>query len=88
MSSYLRGTPFSSNASYTLAPWDGNLQYGFSDGMYSCSFGTAFKLGYIGIISEVKYFMAPRFYRPNFIGRTFFQGSMDGKTYTTIFVVG
>ena len=55
--------------------------------MYSCSFGTAFRSGYVGILSEVKFFMN-RFYKPNFVGRLFFQGSKDGKTYTTIFTVG
>lgn len=43
--------------------------------------------GYVGIVSEVQYFMT-RFNRANFVGQLKFQGSQDGTSYTDIFVVG
>lgn len=84
---YLLGTPFASNASLSMAVWDNNLQKGFTDGAKNCFFGTAFRVGYVGLVNEVKFFMT-RFTRSNFVSRLVFQGSMDGKTYTNIFIVG
>jgi hypothetical protein len=41
----------------------------------------------VGVIREFKYFMN-RFTRENFIGKLWFQGSNDGTTYSSIFIVG
>lgn len=84
---YLLGTPFASNASLAMAVWDNNLQQGFTDVVKNCYFGTAFRVGYVGLVNEVKFFMT-RFTRSNFVNRLVFQGSMDGKTYNNIFTVG
>jgi len=62
-------------------------QNGWTSTTANCYFGTAFRAGYVGIINEVRYFMN-RFTKTNYVGRLKFQGSMDGQTYTDIFVVG
>jgi len=48
--------------------WDGNNQVGWTDWAANCFFGTRFRQGYVGVITEVKYFMN-RFTRPNYIGK-------------------
>ena len=60
---------------------------GWNDTAANCFFGISFKLGYIGVITEVKYFMTT-FVKTNFVGKLKFQGSNDGITYTDIFIVG
>ena len=86
-SKYIIGTHFASNSTYLNSVWDGDLQNGFNDSNRYCFFGTEFRPGYVGYVSEVSYFMT-RFARSNFVGKLIFQGSMDGKTYTNIFTVG
>ena len=66
--------------------FDGSNQNGWTSEAAKCFFGTSFKVGYIGVISEVKYFMS-RFNRTNFVDKLRFEGSQDGITYSTIFTV-
>ena len=47
----------------------------------------SFKVGYIGVLNEVKYFMN-RFTKTAYVDNLRFEGSMDGVTYTTVFTVG
>ena len=46
-----------------------------------------FAAGYVGLLSEVKFFMS-RFTRANYVDILKFQGSSDGTTYTDLFTVG
>ena len=55
--SYLMGTAFSSNSKYTTYLWGGSNQHGWDDRTAPCHFGTAFRVGYIGVINQVKYIM-------------------------------
>lgn len=71
----------------TMSVWDGSHQNGWTSNGGNCYFGTVFRAGYIGVLNEVKYFMS-RFNRGNFIGKLKFQGSLNGTTWTDIFVVG
>ena len=85
----LVGTPFSSvnTASVTNAPFDGNTVNGFQSTQSTCYFGTSFRPGYVGVITQVKYWMNT-FVQSQIVGKLNFQGSLDGITYTTIFTVG
>jgi hypothetical protein len=65
---YLIGTPFASNTSLTMAVWDNDLQNGFTDPARYCFFGTGFRVGYVGLVNEVKFFMN-RFTRSNFVNK-------------------
>jgi hypothetical protein len=85
--SYLMGTAFSSNSKYTTYLWDGSNQHGWDDRTAPCHFGTAFRVGYIGVINEVKYFMN-RFKKSEFVGKLKIEGSHDGTAWTTVFTVG
>ena len=67
--------------------FDGVSQNGWTDSKANCSFGTAFKSGYLGVLSEVKYFMN-RFTISKIANKLRFQGSMDNVTFTDIFLVG
>jgi hypothetical protein len=66
--------------------FDGFNPNGWKSDAKDCYFGTAFKEGYIGFLVETRYFMN-RFTRATFVGNLRFEGSMDGLTYTTIFIV-
>jgi len=67
--------------------FDGNNLNGWSSGSANCSFGTFFSPGYVGILTEVSYFMNG-FTSSNIVNHLHFQGSNDGLTYTNIFTVG
>lgn len=84
---YLVGTPFSSKASLTSAMFDGVNQVGWNDKSAKCFFGIAFKPDYVGVLTEVKYFMN-RFVRAAIVNKLVFQGSQDGVTYDNIFTIG
>jgi len=64
----LMGTVFGTNSSgiYTLT--NDELTDSYLDSSSSCYFGTYFRSGYIGQVSEVKLFM-PVYTRANFIGK-------------------
>ena len=47
--------------------FDGNNMNGWTDSRAGDYFGTAFRQGYIGLLTEVKYFMQ-RFSRANLVG--------------------
>lgn len=81
------GIPFSSNSALTMTVWDGSHQNGWTSTSRNCSFGTAFRAGYIGQLNEVKYFMG-RFNKAKFVGFLKFQGSSDGLNFVDIFTVG
>lgn len=81
------GVPFSSNNALTMSVWDGSHQNGWTSNTKNCFFGTSFRVGYVGVLNEVKYFMN-RFLKAKFVGLLKFQGSKDGITYTDIFTVG
>jgi len=81
------GVAFSSNAAQTNSVWDGSFSHGWEDRTAPCHFGTAFRAGYVGVLNEVKYFMA-RFNKAAFVGQLKFEGSQDGTTWTNIFTVG
>ena len=90
--SYISGVAFSSRPTdeqATMSVWDGSHQNGWRDNAANCFFGTAFRLGYIGVLNEVKYFMS-RFVRSNFEFKLRFEGSMTGasNSWVTIFTVG
>ena len=64
---YVMGVAFSSNAAQTMSIWDGSFTHGWNDRTAPCHFGTAFRAGYVGVLNEVKYFMA-RFNKAEFVG--------------------
>jgi hypothetical protein len=84
--SYLMGVPFSNNQTLTMSVWDHSHQNGWTSRSAPCFFGTSFRVGYVGVINEVKYFMN-RFIKANFVGKLRFEGSEDGLAWTTIFTV-
>lgn len=65
--SYLMGVPFSSNNALTMSVWDGSHQNGWTSNTKNCFFGTSFRVGYVGVLNEVKYFMN-RFLKAKFVG--------------------
>ncbi len=65
---YIQGTIFASNATGAFAIADDVNQNYYLDTSATCNFGTAFKAGFIGQLSEVKFFM-PVFLRDNFVGK-------------------
>lgn len=83
------GTGFSSstNAVQTARAFDRKTQFGFTDtSVAPCFIGSTFSPGYIGYVTEVKFFML-RFNPDNFADLLVFQGSNDGTSYTDIFTV-
>ena len=84
---YITGTPFSSNATLTMSLFDDIHQNGWTDTKANCFIGTAFKPNYLGVLTELGYFMN-RFVKTDFVGNLVFQGSNDNITYTEIFTVG
>ena len=52
----------------------------------NCRIGWEFKEGHVGMISQVKWFMQ-NFNKDRMVGRTKFQGSLDGSTWTTLFTL-
>jgi len=53
----LDGTTFSTNSSSTYALSDMNNANGYTDTSVPCYFGMGFLPGYVGIVSQVKFFM-------------------------------
>lgn len=60
-------TTFSSNSAYTYAAFDMDYVNGFIDTASTCYIGLGFKSGYVGIVSEVKFFMN-RFVKATYSG--------------------
>jgi hypothetical protein len=50
-------TTFSSNSARTAYLFDMDNTVGFTDTKSTCNFGMSFKSGFVGIVSEVKFFM-------------------------------
>ena len=50
-----------------------------------CQIGMAFSAGFVGMISQVKFFMNNMVTTANYDGKLKFQGSNDNTTYTDIF---
>jgi hypothetical protein len=55
---------------------------------HSCEMGMEFKEGYVGSLEQVKYFINYIDNRDQYEANLAFEGSLDGTTYTELFVVG
>jgi hypothetical protein len=72
-----------------------NLKNAFDNSIYTdqgntsskCTVGMQFKEGYIGLLSQVKYFIKniPSSARARYVDNLVFEGSNDGKTFKTLF---
>ena len=61
--------------------------FGFTSTATTCYFGMGFTSGYVGVISQVKFFMNV-FTKVTYSSKLKFQGSSDNTVWTTIFTVG
>lgn len=50
-------------------------------------FGMAFREGYVGQLSKIKYYVPGENSKDDYIDNTMFQGSNDGSTWDTLFTV-
>lgn len=73
-SDYVMGTVFASNTTGMYALTNDINQDYYIDTSATCNFGTYFRSGFIGQLSEVKFFM-PVFVKSNFADKLAFQGS-------------
>jgi len=87
LSHTLEGEAFSSFAAGTYIAFDGDNSVPFGDTTSNpCYVGLAMKSGYVGIVSQVKFFMN-EFDRDTFVDSLSFQGSNDGASFSTLFTV-
>ena len=76
---------FGTNANHALV-FDNNLLNNAGDTTAAdCTIGAEFRDGFVGLISQVKWFMGDINDKSIFNATTKFQGSNDGTTYTDIF---
>ena len=76
---------FGTATDYELA-FDDKLLIPPTDTSSTCNLGMQFKVGHVGMLSQVKYFMKDIVTtKSNFLSSTKFQGSTDGTTYTDLF---
>lgn len=67
--------------------FDGSVTNTLSDTKAPCHIGMEFKEGHVGMLSQIKYFMPTLNDKTVFVGKTKFQGSNDGVTYTDLFTI-
>jgi hypothetical protein len=61
-----------------------NMNYN-DDSSSACNVGMQFREGYVGVLTKVRFFLGDSQLMTVYAGKTKFQGSMDGTTYTDIF---
>ena len=81
------GTVFATNANRINALTDMDNTFGYTDSTSACSFGMNFDTNFVGVVSQVKFFMST-FVKSTYSGKLAFQYSSDGISYTTQFTVG
>jgi hypothetical protein len=80
------GKCFGTNANHQNV-FDGNLLNNAQDTAANCHIGYEFKDGFVGLISQVRWYMGDISNKEVFNAITKFQGSIDGTTYTDLFTL-
>lgn len=80
------GKHFGTNDKASMA-FDGNNGNSAEDSSANCHVGMEFREGFVGMISQVKFFMANILDKSIFAENLKFEGSSDGATYETLFTV-
>ena len=76
-------------ASSAKLAFDGSIYTVPSENSNTGIIGMKFKPGYVGLISQVKYFIGEiPSDRRRYVDNVAFEGSMDGENYRELFVVG